>query len=226
MRSLRYEVKMTCSALFLPNVRAWVNMHPEVFIEAYPPRRVNSLYFDTYEVDCLDENLIGISERAKLRFRWYGEDCSCVRGSLELKRKENQLGWKEYFPIATSFDLTTISWSALMHHLREQVSGSFAVWISGVEQPTLITRYMREYYESRDHQVRLTIDYDLAAYEQVTHFAPNLVLKAPIPEQTVVEVKADAALHRRVSNALSSFPLQVGRNSKYVNGVLDALCFR
>lgn len=225
MAALRYEVKMTCSELYLPNVRAWVNMQPDAFIEAYPPRRVNSLYFDTYEVACLEQNLIGISDRAKLRFRWYGEDHSRVQGILELKCKENQLGWKEYAPIPGALDLAVTPWSALMQLLRKQASGPSGIWLSGAGQPTLLISYRREYYESRDHQVRLTIDSDLAVYEQLTHLTPNLVSKAPIPNQIVVEVKADGALHRRVSNVLSSFPLQVGRHSKYVNGVLDSFCF-
>ena len=84
---------------------------------------------------------------------------------------------------------------------------------------------MREYYETMDRNVRLTIDYNQAAYEQIVHLTPNLTIKAPVPSQIVVEVKADAALHRRVSNVLSSFPLQVGRNSKYVSGVIESLCF-
>jgi hypothetical protein len=76
-----------------------------------------------------------------------------------------------------------------------------------------------------DQQVRVTIDYKQAAYEQVIHLTPNLVVKAPLPSRVVVEVKADATLHRRVSNVLSSFPLQVERNSKYVSGALGSLCF-
>ena len=67
MQPTRYEIKMTCDEVFLGEVRAWVNLHPEVFLEAYPPRRVNSLYFDTLERDCLNDNLIGASDRAKNR---------------------------------------------------------------------------------------------------------------------------------------------------------------
>jgi len=216
---------MTCDEIHLPDVRAWVNLHPAVFIEAYPPRQVNSLYFDTCEIDCLADNLIGTGQREKLRFRWYGDDYSAVRGALELKCKSNQLGWKEHYPISFTYDLTTTSWSTLLGHMRERVAGPFSVWLSHLNQPTLVSSYMREYYESMDHQVRVTIDYDQAAYEQVTHLTPNLVIRAPVPSQIVVEVKADATLHRRVSDVLSSFPLQVGRNSKYVNGIIESLCF-
>lgn len=225
MNDLRYEVKMTCSDLELPQVRAWVNMHPEAFIVAYPARQVNSLYFDTHEVGCLNDNLIGTNERAKLRFRWYGEDYRNVRGHLELKGKTNRLGWKRHHAISATFDLTMISWHALIEEVRRQASGLFDVWMSAAEQPTLITCYRRQYYESRDHQIRLTIDYNLAAYEQIMYLVPNLEQKAPVPSQAVVEVKADPALYRRVSRVLSSLPLQVTRNSKYVNGVLDSLCF-
>lgn len=225
MRSARYEIKMTCDEVYVSDVRAWVNLHPGAFVEAYPPRQVNSLYFDTREAGCLTDNLVGISERTKLRFRWYGEDCSAVRGILELKCKLNQLGWKEQYPVPFTVDLTTTSWSTLLEHMRERVDGPFSVWLSYLNQPTLITSYMREYYESIDRQVRVTIDYDLVSYEQITHLKPNLVIGTPTPGQVVVEVKADGSLHRRVSDTLSSFPLQVGRNSKYVSGLVDALCF-
>jgi hypothetical protein len=225
MQSPRYEVKMTCDEMYLPDVHTWLNLHPDTFIEAYPPRQVNSLYFDTRENDCLMDNLIGTGQRQKLRFRWYGAGYSAVRGALELKRKLNQLGWKVHYPVPVTFDLMTTSWSSLMWQMREQVDGPFSIWLSYLNQPTLINSYTREYYESMDHQVRVTIDYDQVAYEQITHLTPNLVDKAPIPSQVVVEIKADATLHRRVSDVLSSLPLQVGRNSKYVSGLIGALCF-
>ena len=225
MKPTRYEIKSTCDDIYLPDVRAWVNLHPSAFIEAYPPRQVNSLYFDTREIDCLIDNLIGTGQRKKLRLRWYGDDYTAVQGTLELKCRSNQLGWKEHYPLPFTYDLTATSWDTLLERMREQVDGLFSIWLSYLSQPVLINSYMREYYETMDHQVRVTIDYSQVAYEQIAHLTPNLAIKAPLPGQIVVEVKADAALHRRVSNVLSSFPLQVGRNSKYVNGVLDSLCF-
>jgi len=225
MESFRYEIKSICDAIYLPDVRAWVNLHPDAFIEAYPPRQVNSLYFDTREIDCLTDNLIGTGQRRKLRFRWYGDSYSAVRGALELKHKSNQLGWKERYPIPFTYDLTTMSWNALLEHMQEHVHGPFSVWLSSLNQPVLINSYIREYYETMDRHVRVTIDYDQVAYEQIVHLTPNLAIKASLPDHVVVEVKADATQHRRVSNVLSSFPLQVSRNSKYVNGLIESLCF-
>jgi hypothetical protein len=225
MQSKRYELKMVCTEMYLPDVRAWVRIHPALFFERYPPRRVNSLYFDTLEGDCISANLLGLSERQKLRLRWYGEDCTSVQGVLELKCKEGQIGWKEHSPLKRTLDLTRLSWPDLMQHLREDVSGPFAIWLSHIHQPVLITSYAREYYESADRQVRVTIDYDLKAYDQVRYTTPNFTCPATIDSVVVVELKAEAQLHRRVSNILSSLPMQVVRNSKYVSGMMGSLGF-
>jgi hypothetical protein len=225
MQTMRYEIKMTCDEIHLPDARAWINLHPDLFSEAYPPRRVNSLYFDTYDLDSLNDNLIGSGQRQKLRLRWYGADYTAVRGVLELKCKSNQLGWKEHCPIPSTLDLTTTSWRAIIQQLRAQANDLFRIWLSYTDRALLINNYWREYYESIDRQVRVTLDYDQAAFEQITYLRPNLTVKSPVPSLIVVEVKSDATLHRRVSNVLSLFPLQVARNSKYVNGVTESLCF-
>lgn len=222
---MRYEYKITCAELYLPEVRSWVRVHPAAFVEAYPPRQVNSLYFDTPEAHCLHDNLMGVGERRKLRFRWYGNDFAAVRGILELKCKANQLGWKRYCPIPITFDLMAISWISLMQQMRRHAEGVVALWLSSADQPVLLTSFVREYYESIDHQIRVTVDYAQAVYEQITYAAPNLAARTPRREQVVIEVKSDSGLSRRVSEVVSSFPLRIRRNSKYVNGVLDSLGF-
>ncbi len=224
-KTTRYEIKMTCDELYLPNVRSWVQLHPELFSVAYPPRRVNNVYLDTPEADSLADNLDGSGQRSKLRLRWYGETRLVTQSTFELKCKANQLGWKEYCPIPGTFDLTKISWPELLPQLRTHAVGSIAVWLTAIDWPVLINTYMREYYESIDHQIRVTIDYNLAAYEQVTSPMPNISMLSFIDRLVVVEAKSDETLHRRLSNVLTSFPLRVERNSKYVNGVLDSLCF-
>ncbi len=221
----RYEIKLTCDEAYLPDVRVWLDLHPEAFFEAYPPRQVNSLYFDTLSVESLDDNLIGTGERRKLRFRWYGTDYTSVRGRLELKRKSNYLGWKEYHPLPDTYDLTTTAWEEIVSRMRARVEGPFALWLAQMSRPVLLNGYMREYYESADRQLRVTLDYRQAAYEQLTHLVPNLRLRSPTPSYLVVEVKASPRHHRRVSDLLSSFPIPVVRNSKYVIGVLESLCF-
>jgi hypothetical protein len=214
---------MTCDEMLLPDVRAWIRLHPDAFFEAYPPRQINSLYLDTPEAHCLEDCLLGAKERGKLRYRWYGTDDSAVRGCLELKRKWNQLGWKERCEIPVTLDLRAITWVGWREHLERHATGEMALWLSRIDRPTLLIRYLREYYESMDRRVRITVDSAQRFYEQVSYLAPNLAIRSPVKSTVVVEVKCDAGQHRRLSNVLSSLPLQVERNSKYVNGLLGSL---
>jgi hypothetical protein len=219
---MRYEVKMTCDEIHLPTVRSWMRLHPVGFVEAYPPRQVNNVYLDTVELDCLNDHVDGIAERSKLRFRWYGQDVASVRGVLELKHRSSQVGYKEYSPIPVTFDLTTISWHDWMRALRAHAEGNVAVHLASREHPTLLNRYWREYYESSDGQVRVTVDYGQISFEQLVYRSPNLALRMPDDSPVVIECKADVQFSRRVSDVLSLFPLQAEPNSKYVRAVSEA----
>ncbi|MFN2230035.1 MAG: VTC domain-containing protein [Anaerolineae bacterium] len=224
-RPLRYEIKMTFDEVYLPQVRAALWLHPAGFVEAYLPRQVNNIYLDSATLACMETHIDGTAERDKLRYRWYGPDDTAVRGMLELKHKAGQLGWKEYGPVAATFDLTAITWREWIDLIRTHAPGTAVYWLSRYDRPTLLNSYRREYYESADGEVRVTLDYEQRVYEQVMYPAPNLVIEAPIAGRAVLEVKAPSTLHRRVSDVLSFLPLQVEQNSKYVNGMLGALDF-
>ena len=70
--ALRCEIKFVVPEQELPTVMAHVRSHSAGFREAFPPRRVNSIYFDTYGWSNVDDHLAGVAERCKLRLRWYG----------------------------------------------------------------------------------------------------------------------------------------------------------
>jgi len=218
--ALRYEIKMTCDEVYLPEVRAWMQLHPAGFVEAYPPRQVNNVYLDTSEMDCLNDHLDGILDRSKLRFRWYGQDPASARGALELKHKSSQVGWKEYSPIPMTFDLTAIAWHDWVQQLRTFAEGNIAACLAWRDRPTLLNHYRREYYESGDRQVRVTVDRDQAVYEQLGYTSPNLAFRTLAEGRIVIEVKSEPRFSRRVSDVLSSFPLWAEPNSKYVRGML------
>ncbi len=41
------------------------------FKKLYTNRRVNSIYYDTFDLNCLWDNINGLSNRDKYRVRWY-----------------------------------------------------------------------------------------------------------------------------------------------------------
>jgi hypothetical protein len=221
----RYEVKIPCASHFLPQVQAWVRLHPAHWRTAYPPRQVNNVYFDTADCHGLNENLGGAGVRGKLRLRWYGLCLDTTAGAnLELKYREGAVGLKGIWPVNVTLDLARMSWSEVCRHIREAADVSAGPWLAQFAYPTLINHYQRAYYVTADQTVRLTIDTELRAYDQRFSDWPNLRRPALIADRIVVELKAatDRASYQRLAEALNHFPLRPDRHSKYVQGMLAA----
>ena len=44
------------------------------FTKHYPDRKISSIYLDTNNYDFARDNINGVSNRKKIRFRWYNDD--------------------------------------------------------------------------------------------------------------------------------------------------------
>lgn len=234
----RYEFKIPCASALLPEIEAWVRLHPAHWRVSYPPRQVNNIYFDSFDLQSLNANLGSVEERQKLRLRWYGTDLAQVTAAqLELKCRQGVASWKETAPFGRApfgrppFDgvllLEQLPWSALMATLRQGLDARAQHWLACYAQPTLINSYQRAYYETPDGELRLTLDTRLRAYAQRYMAYPNLRQQAVQPDVMIVELKSptgDAAV-RRLTALLASFPARVGRFSKYLHGMLAATDF-
>ena len=68
----RYEIKFILDNAKLSEIYQWIK--DSTFMKkSFPDRKVNSLYFDDENYSCVRDNLAGISDRKKMRFRWYGQ---------------------------------------------------------------------------------------------------------------------------------------------------------
>ena len=215
----RYELKQVYSGLYLPELRSWIHMHPAGFHVAYPPRWVNSIYFDTHGLDTFNDHIAGVPTRRKLRFRWYGENLRVAQnGQVEVKNKSELSGWKLIEKLTPSFVLENNSWTALMGAMRAEAHGVIKELLS-VSRPVLLTVYHREYYISADQRVRLTIDSSLKGYDQYLHSRPNISFLQQSDEQVILELKSEVSQAAELADALSHFPVRAGRYSKYVTNI-------
>jgi len=220
----RYEIKWSIDDTGLAEVCMWLRLHPENFSQHYPQRRVNSIYFDSPDLLNVDENLAGISERRKLRLRWYG-NTSCVRqGNWEIKCKERNLGWKVTRPMGQCIPLSEMNWQEVLAVLRDNTTDYVGMHLACSGWPALINSYERLYYLSWDTSIRATVDFHQVYFDQRLSGTPNLTRCLPYPDQDniVLELKAPAASHDRLAEIVQHFPVRVTRNSKYVNGMLHA----
>tara|TARA_B100000287_G_scaffold399398_1_gene417631 strand:- start:429 stop:1010 length:582 start_codon:yes stop_codon:yes gene_type:complete len=77
---------------------------------SYPVRKVNSIYFDTYNLDFFYDGEEGVVPRNKCRFRWYGNPLNFNKqGSIEIKttlehyKEKNSIKKKNFFESSIYF---------------------------------------------------------------------------------------------------------------------------
>ncbi len=168
------------------------------------------------------EHIDGVAERAKVRFRWYGETWLAKNGQIEIKMKQAQLGYKKNQPILTEIDIARLSWREIMTMLHENSENDFSSLLENLT-PVVINQYRREYYESMDGVIRVTLDYEMRAFEQSFGLSPNLDFEQSLRNDVIIEMKAMKKSHAKMANALAKFPLYCTQNSKYLNGMEYAI---
>lgn len=213
---LRYEIKMAVKESAHAWARANLLLDQAGVRKLYPPRWVQSIYFDTLGQAALEENLAGISHREKIRFRWYGEGGLGVRGQLERKVRHNQLGWKNVLRVPAAIDvegaLRTDLARAVFEHLDVEWSDVRAAGLLPVQW----IAYFREYYTTADGAVRITMDRRLRTCDQRSRMRVTSAYPHPSPRVLIVEAKCADADHEAARRLLSRFALVVDKCSKFV----------
>lgn len=219
VRSWRYEYKMVIDNVTLDELKMMVLLHPKSFIERYPVRRVNNIYFDTNNLSNYNDALSGTNYRSKLRFRWYGEEISSIMGCMELKEKKGMLISKIIQNIDREFDLSVLSWKEIIDSIGSNLADLLKIEFQHACVPVIINSYYRYYYETLDGQCRITLDYNQKAYDQRIYSKPNLCFRNPDSEYIILEIKSDLDKDFSVNRITNYFPFRVYRNSKYTSGI-------
>jgi hypothetical protein len=215
----RHEVKFAAYETEYDSLRHWVKMRPEGFISPYPDRQVNNVYFDTWDYRAYAENLAGVSERSKVRYRWYGDSAAPDVGSLEVKQKRNHFGWKQRFPIVEPPWREGDSWNDIRAAIRAQLPMDGQLWLDQNPLSVMINRYLREYFETADGDIRVTIDTRQRIFDQRSGGELNFTRQAIAQDTLVVEIKFARDVRQRAVKMLAEMPLRIGRHSKYMNAV-------
>lgn len=180
----------------------------------FPPRKINNLYFDSFELDSYFENVEGESKRNKYRLRWYGERFQTgAKPTFEVKMKKDQVNKKKMVKLAktdfTSFNDIHDMHEHVMNELEEKDINIFLEMQS--MNPAIINGYDRDYFLSPDKQTRLTIDRNMSFYNCKNH------QEALMDDVIIVEVKYPVGTN--VTIDFERYKLTLAKSSKYVTGL-------
>ena len=186
----------------------------------YPKRRVNSIYFDTLDYASIRQNLDGVSNKKKIRIRWYGEKNKLVKPVLEIKSKKGSETKKESLKIYELNDLKFPD-SKNLEIIKDIVN--LKINSKKNIHPILTTHYDREYFVSNNEKIRATIDYNLKSV-----YLNNLTQLDIIKNFSLVcilEFKYSNKLDRYVRKSLQNITLRLSKNSKFVNSAFQTPMF-
>ena len=186
------------------------------FNKQYPDRRVNSIYFDDDNYSSIKQNLDGVSEKKKIRVRWYGMQSKLVKPVLEIKSKRGLETKKEAFNISELNDLEYIDFKNLKL-IKDVVNSKNKT--KNIISPILTTNYDRQYFISNNGSVRATVDYNLKS-TYLKNFSQLSIIKN-FSSSCILEIKYPTNLDKYVRRNLKDITLRLSKNSKFINSAFE-----
>jgi len=211
----RYEIKFLLDDVGLSDALEWLYSHTTA-VEMYDKRVVNSIYFDDMEFSAVQDNLSGISDRKKLRLRWYGRK-TYSEARFEVKMRKGRVGSKFNYPIKLPISgLNNLSLGDITSSCIRDLSTQNVIFNDHIV-PMLYVSYTREYFET--HQgIRITIDQDInfSSTRLNSTLSENAFVSYP---SKVLEIKFPRGLKDEVANLIRPLHMTPKRHSKYLVGL-------
>ncbi|SDR75185.1 VTC domain-containing protein [Formosa sp. Hel1_31_208] len=216
----RFERKFTVPKDFkLDHIERFVKNNSFLFREVFHERQVNNIYFDTAAYNDYFDNVLGVSDRKKIRIRWYGNTFGEIKKPvLEVKIKKGLVGDKwsyklNPFVLDNQFTNRTIQAVFKQSNLPLPILES-----TKMVSPTLLNSYSRKYYLSADNRFRITIDFNLL-YHKIDKQFNNFNFVPKDDDNKIIELKYALKDDNDANKVSAQFPFRLNKNSKYVNGV-------
>ena len=219
MSEYRYERKFFISSLSTNEIISLVKLNSFQFSKIFEKRYVNNIYFDSFNLENYFDNVDGIMHRKKYRIRWYGNLFGLVKNpTFEIKVKKGLVGLKHLYPI-NPFELSE-------NYKHEIIVNSFIMssipvkikeWIKNL-YPTLLNRYSREYYLSKNKNFRITVDTN-QVFININRHSNTFSNRQNDNVNTILELKYEDQHSDEASAVTNEFNFRMTKSSKYVHGI-------
>ncbi len=220
---MRKEIKFKVFLKDLGKLYSWI--YNSSFKTSYPSRSVNSLYYDTPNLDFANSNISGETKRIKIRARWYSkpEDdffksfyAKNQNFKFEIKRKRNILSDKKILSEANFNTEDTILNRRVQ--LRKKIRAHAAKdnnLSKLIIDDVIFVKYNREYFEHfLSNNLRLTVDKNLIC-SKIQSFL-NLNKTDISLNYVIVELKFNEENSKNFNKIIENIPFRQIRSSKYL----------
>ena len=219
-REDREERKYPLPDARAPLIAAWMDARLPRDAQ-YATGVVTSCYYDTAGLDAYQQSADGEFLKQKLRLRWYGEPVDPYAGVwLELKSRDGMRSHKRRFRHAASgtpnrLGLIIPGRQELLSRLAElrDADDAGALHLDPTLEPTVLVRYARIRWQSRDGLVRASLDTEVRCADP-----RGAAVWLPIANGSVLELKSAGELPPQLAQ-LSRLGLRRTAHSKYAMAV-------
>tara|TARA_B100000795_G_scaffold240835_1_gene203237 strand:+ start:555 stop:1232 length:678 start_codon:yes stop_codon:yes gene_type:complete len=209
----RFEKKWLFKNTLYPEVLLSLYRSNFFFRQQHAPRFINSIYFDTNNLDCINDNLDGTNIRKKFRVRWYGNNKILNNPNLEIKCKKNFESNKKIYSLEKfkNLDLTDNNNIKLLSKFINK-----NILINQNLKPISLIQYKRLYLISSNNLIRATLDYNIKSKKILNFFNPFFSNFRDV----ILELKYDTNLDNYVRTNLNQMNTRYSKSSKYINYTL------
>ena len=186
------------------------------FTNQYPQRKVNSIYFDDTNFSSIRENLNGVSDKKKIRIRWYGIEKKLIKPQLEIKGKKGSETRKRNYSIN---ELNNLKFSDLKNIEKIKNLVNSKIKLKKIIYPVLSTHYDRQYFISNNSKIRATVDYNMQSV-YLKNISQIKIVKN-FSKVCILELKYPTRLDLYVRRKLKNITLRLSKNSKFVNSAFQ-----
>jgi len=201
-----------------PGQEIWLLKHifRAGFVKAYPNRKVTSIYFDTQSLSFCMDNINGVRDRVKFRYRFYND--SLLDGVLEAKLKNGFIGFKKSYSVIDGLtikffgsDIKLLDTDQISYFIRDK----FQI----ILRPASTVSYQRSYFE-HPAGMRLTMDKNISSFP-CTRIGRGSIRSNQNP---VMEIKyppkLDSYIRTSIFPFFESLSIRATKSSKYVNSII------
>ncbi len=162
----------------------------------YPKRTVNSIYFDTNNLDFYLNSEEGVLPRKKIRLRWYDKDIKKIFKEIKISSVEGRFKTSEPFLYNEN----------IFKNNLQLLDNEF-----GILKPQMQITYSREYFFFND--LRITFDSNIQYTDRSS--LNNIITK---DKETVMEIKVNFKTNDDYIEKIIGYP--TSRFSKYSRSIL------